>query len=419
MSLTIYDAMRGSQNAYQTMLLRQIATSDMMFAVMPFKPVEGEGFSYEREKSLGNFSFIAPGGSVSESNATTERVTASNREATEDFYVPNFAQSLMSGQADQLEKQTRLKLKTAGRAIAGKMITGASISSATCQNFQGSSTPLVDTLVSCSPFIRDREGPGNIKYVHSGTLVSFRAPGDQEFGDGVDISGGDGNYTLVSSDPSKWIRVTLDTSDATGGAVDAIRNITFTASNEFPGLAQQCPSGQTRVATSTTAGDALSFAILEELIDAVKNRTNLAFVMNAKLRRKYNTLVRALGAAGPEYVERNGVMMPSFAGIPILTNDNIPSNEDSGNASVHTLSSVYLANFTVDEGVYMAAYGGASQQVEADPRDVAVLGFRIFELGQKQGSAAKSEVGRRLCWFGTEACGSDLSIARASQIITV
>jgi hypothetical protein len=416
MALTIYDAMRGSQNPYQTMLLRQIATSDDMFSVVPFVPIQGEGFSYEREKALGSFTFIAPGGTVNESNATTERVTASNREATEDFFVPNFAQSLMSSQVSQLEKQTRLKLKTAGRAIAGKMITGASITSATCDNFQGATTPLVDALVSASPFIRDREGPGELQYTHSGTLLAFRAPGDQEFGAGVDISGGDGNFTLVSSDTSKWIRVTLDTSDATGGAVDARRRIVFTASGDFPGLAQQCPTGQIRDAVGTS-GDALSFVILEELMDAVKNRANLAFVMNAKLRRKFNVLVRALGAAGPEFVERNGVMLPSFAGIPILTNDWIPSTE-TGSSGGTTLSSVYLANFAEGEGVYMAAYGSGTQNVEADPRDVSVMGFQLFELGQKQGATPKSEVGRRLCWFGTMACGSDLSIARAQRIIT-
>lgn len=410
MALTLYEAMKASQNAYQAELLKQIATTDDMFAICPWVPKLGEGFSYEREVSLGSFGAIAPGGSVNESTGKTEKVTISNREFSADFYVPNFAQSLMSDRVSQLERQTMMKLKAAGRTLAGKMITGGSISSATVDAFDTGA--YVDALVAASPFIRDREGPGELKYTHSGTLLQFRAPGDPEFGDAVACTT-DGNYTLASKDPSKWITVTLDVSDATANQT---RRIAFTASNEFDGLQNQCASSQVRSASGND-GDALSFPILEELVDAVKNRSGqLAFVMHSKVRRKYNALVRATGGTDPGFVMEGPLgklTLPSFAGIPILTNDNVPVNESKGSAS--TLSSVYLANFADGEGVYMGAYGSGRQEVDADPRDVSVLGFQIFELGQKEG---ESKQGRRLCWFGGMACGSDLSLARAKNIIT-
>lgn len=413
MALTIYEAMEASQNPYQTGLLRQIATTDQMFAAIPFIPKAGESFSFEREVSLGSFAAIAPGGSVAESTGKSEKVTISNREFAADFFIPNFAQSLMSDRVSQLEQQTFMKLKAAGRALATKMITGGSISGATVDNFVGTPGTYVTALVAASPFIRDREGPGEIRYVQAGTLLSFRAPGDQDFGPTVTASA-NGNYTLVSQDPSKWITITIVAAQSTA---DATRRITFTASNDFDGLQNQVTSGQTRSATGAD-GDALSFGILEELIDAVKNTSGqLGFVMPSKLRRKYSALVRASGGATPDWIMDTPVgriQLPTFAGIPIFTNDNVPTNEAKGTAS--TLSSVYLANFGDGDGVYMGAFGGSSQNVDADPRDVSVLGFQIFELGQKAG---ESKVGRRLCWFGGMACGSDLSLARAKNLITL
>lgn len=412
MALTIAEAMEASQNPYQTAFFRQIATTDNLFSVLPFVPKSGEGFSFEREVSTGSFAAVAPGSTVTESTGRTEKVTVSQREYTADFFVPNFAQSLMSDRVSQIEQQTMLKLKAAGATLAGKVVTGNSISTtATMESFQAG--PYVDAVVQASPFIRERSGAGEIKYTHTGTFIQFRAPGDPDFGTAV-AAASDGNYTVASYDPSKWITVTLDVSDA---SADAIRRIAFTATNDFDGLQYQVTSAQTIDATSS-AGDALALATLENLVDLVKNRTGqLAFIMNSKLKRKYTALVRATGGTEPNFVMNSPIgtiTMPAFAGIPILVNDYIPSTE-TGSGSGTTLSSVYLANLNAGDGVYMAAFGGDRQDVMADPRDVSVLGFQMYELGQKAG---ESKVGRRLSWFGALAVGSDLSLARAKRIVT-
>lgn len=411
MAETLFDAMKHSRNPYQTMLLRQIATSDELFGLLPFVPMGGEGFSYEREVSLPSFGFIAPGGSVSESTGTTERVLVTKREATSDFYVDNFAQDNQNDLVDPLERQTKMKLKAAGRTIADKIVNGGAITGFVIEPFDGG--PLVDALLSASMFIRDRDEPGEIKYTHADTKVYFRAPGDREFGPGVDISGGDGDYELVSASPSKRIKVTLDVSDA---IADAIRRIVFTtSSNEFDGLKKAIPEHRVRKSLSgDTNGATLSFGILEELRDMVKNRSGqLAFVMPAALRRKYNQLCRQLGGTVPQWTQSPHVSVPSFDGIPILVNDFIKLDETKGAKS--NLSSIYLLNLGPDDGVYMGCLGGETHDVEADPRDRTVLGFRLRELGQKEG---KSQVGRRLSWYGALAFGSDLSVARASEIIT-
>ena len=408
MAETLYDAMRSSRNPYQTMMLKQIVTSDEMFGVVPFVPKTGEGFSYEREVSLGSFAAIAPGGAPAESTGRTERVTVSNREFTADLYVPNFAQEGMADIISPVERQTMMKLKAAGRTLAGKFITGGSVSGATIGAFDSGAYAV---FVSCSPYCRtsDRSGPGSLKYVNAGTLLSFRAPGDQLYGTAVVVAG-NGTYTLKSQDPSKYVTLTITAAQAT---VDQERLIAFTASNEFDGIQNFVTSGQTSTAAGAD-GDALSFGVLEAIRDAVKVRDGrLAFVMNLAMRRKYNSIVRATNAAGPSQVELEGMQYPTFDGIPILANDNIPSTESKGAST--TLSSVYCVNFSSEAGLYCGAFGGPTQVVTADPRDVTVLGFRIFELGQIQATAQK---GRRISWFGGMALGSDLSLARASQLLT-
>lgn len=406
---TLYDAMRHTRNPWATLLLKQIATSDQSFSVLPFVPKDGESFSYEREVSLGSFSFIAPGGSVANTVGTTERVDITKREATEDFWIDSFAADNQSSMVNPRDRQLLMKLKAAGRALALKHITGGSISGFAVEAFQ--SGAYVDALVSASPYIRDRQEAGELKYTHSGTLLQFRAPGDRGFGTAVACAS-DGSYTLTSESPSKWIRVTLDVSDATA---DATRRISFTASNEFDGLTKHVSSGQTR-SSSGTDGDALSFAIMEELLDAVKNRGGqLAFVGHSKLRRKYNALLRAAGGTQPMFMMGDGAMVPTFDGVPFLTNDFVPTNEAKGSAS--TLSSLYLVNYEPEIGVYMGALGGGStMNVMADPRDANVLGFRIKDLGTNQTTSTE---GTRVSWYGGLACGSDYSLAVAREIITL
>lgn len=409
MSLSLFDAMRSSQNPYLTGVMKQIATSDEMFSILPFEPISGESFSFEREVSLGSFAAIAPGGSVAESTGKTERVSISNREFTADLYVPNFAQEGMADIVSPLEQQTMMKMKQAGLTLAGKCITGGSISGVSLPSaFQ--SGAYVTALVSYSPFIRDsgRMLGGALKYTHSGTFLQFRAPDDTEYGAQVACAS-NGDYTLYSRDTSKWIRVTLTVAHATA---DAERLINFTSANEFDGLQNQVATGQIYDGTPTT-GEAMSFGMLETLRDSVKNRGGkLAFVMNAAGRRKYNALVRATNAAGPSQVELAGMTFPTFDGIPILRNDNIPSTE-TGTSSGTGLTSIYLANFGFDDGVFMAAFGGPRFDVMADPRNVSVLGFRVYGIGQIEGN---SKQGRRVAWFGGMGCKSDLSLARARRV---
>lgn len=413
MTETIFDAMKRSRNPFAVAAMKAIATSDELFSVLPFVGKDGEGFDYVREKSLGAFTFVSDTHTtVAQSTGTDEDVTVPKREAVEDFYIRNFAQENLAGLISPADAQTIKKFKAAGRSLASKVINGAYVTGfAMSDNFNGGA--LVSALVSCSAFTDSgRYGPGSLRYTNAGTLLQYRAPGDRAYGPGVDISGGNGDYTMVSDNPSKWVRLTLVPSQA---SANAVREITFTSStSEFDGLKKLISIGQTRSATGAN-GDAPSFGILDELLDAVKFRGNLAYVSNATIRRKYESLLRAMGGSNPLTLPDTSIQVPTYKGIPMLTNDNIASDESKGSAT--NLSSLYLVKLDPDEGFFMGALGGAAFDVTADPRNARVLGFRLYDLGQIQGGP--SSFGRRLSWMGAAALKSDLAAARASQLTTV
>lgn len=411
MALTINDAKKLSTRPFSALALTEIATSDELLPLLPFVAKPGDGFSYTREKALPTFSFVSDTGtSITESTGTDEVITVANRQAVEDFYIPNFAAENLSAEVMQFEAQAAKKFKAAGRLLSSKFINGGNVTGITVGAFDTGA--YVDALVSCSSYMdSNRDGPGSLRYVHTGTLLEFRAPGDADYGAAVACAS-DGSYTLYSHNPSKWIRVTLDVSDAT---TDQERLVRFTSSTyEFDGLEKLVTTGQTRSSTGSN-GDALDLAILDELIDAVKVGSGQpVFLMNAALRRKFKTLMRAAG--GNDMMDlASGVRVPEYNGIPILRNDNIASDESKGSGS--TLSSVYLTVLGEDEGVYMGALGGGEFNVDADPMEASLMGFRLYDLGQIQASAGNVR-GGRLAWYGGLAMGSTLSCARAKEIVT-
>ncbi len=409
---TLVDAAKLSQNPYTVANFKAIATSDMMFSLLNFVPKGGESFVYTREKSLPSFGFIADdyASDIPESTGTDEQVVVPKRVASSDFYVDQFDQRNLSGLISQMDRQTVKKFKAAGRLLADKVINGKNNSGFTIQSFQAG--PYVDAVTTGPWLDSNRHGPGEIRYVHSGTLVSFRAPGDVNFGPAV-TAASDGVYLLKSDNPSKYITVTLDVSDANA---DAIRRITFSSSsNEFDGLKYLISSGQTRSSVGAN-GDVVSMAILDELIDSVKEWTDgqMAFLMNSSLRRGYEQLFRATSRP-LESVLLPGTarQVPAYKGCALLTNDWIASDESKGSAS--NLSSIYLVNMSAEEGLWMGALGGERFDVQADPRNASVLGFELVDLGPIQ-KGAGNKFGRRLNWYGALALGSDLSAARAKEI---
>jgi len=402
----MFEAAKRSQNPYNKLIFTAFAQSDQLWPQIPWITRGGGALEYDREGTLPTFEMVAPGHtSLVESTGTIDHVTVPKREGASEFDIRNVA-VVNHGDGNPERVQTEMKVKAAARNLAGQIITGGYVTGAVVQSFQ--SGAYVDSVIAGPWIDSDKFGPGDIRYTNTGTKVAFRAPGDRTFGPDV-VAAADGTYTLYSDNPSRWIQVTLDVSDATA---DAIRSISFTSStNEFDGLQKLMHPAQV-LPSSGANGDNLTLTTLEKLYDQVKVRENLAFVMPASLKQKVSSLMRAAG--GVEKTElMNGDIATAWNGIPILINDRVPATEAKGTAT--TLSSVYLLSLSEGEGVYMIASGTDSMEAAADIRKRPVMGFQMYDLGQLKGINA---FGRRLAFYGGLAMGSYLSCARASELIT-
>lgn len=410
MAHTLYEAAKLSRNPLARGVLTAIATTDEFLSQVPMQGMQGESFSYNREKALPSVEFVSPTHtSVAESSATFDQVTVPMRMIVSDVDVYLFAEQQQGDINAQRAVQLEKKLKALGRTLGQKLITGAFVTSAT---FAAALTGV--TFVSAGPGLdSDRHGPGLIFYDQSETTLQFQAPGDVRLGAAVDV-GSNGTYTLPSDNPSKFIRVTVVTGSLAGADVETPIRFASTT-NEFDGLQKFTTTGQT-ISSTAADGDDLSFNVLDKLIEKVKVRTNRHFVMPDALKTKFYSLVRALGGSDPQVTTLPGVNgpVPVYRGIPLLTSDWIPATESKGASS--TLSSVYLVSCAYDEGLYFGTAGrGGSQMADISPMAARVMGVQLRDVGELE---SKEAMRTRLSWYGASALGSELAVARASELKT-
>ena len=255
-----------------------------------------------------------------------------------------------------------------------------------------------------------RNGAGRIKYTNTGTTWQFQAPGDRDFGDPV-TAAADGTFTVRSFNRSKYIVITLDVSLATA---DGTTDIAFTSTDdEFDGLIRLCSADQV-IPSVGTDGDAFSLDLLDEMISAEKIRQNRSFFWNSKMTLRFLAAFRALGGTDPEHTRLPGYSgsTMTYRGIPILESDNCLLNETVG--STTDASSLWLASLDADEGLFLGAAGtGSPQDVEGDPLDRVVMGFRIEQVGPIEG---KDHRRTRVKWYGSPGLRSSLALVRRQGV---
>lgn len=130
-----------------------------------------------------------------------------------------------------------------------------------------------------------------------------------------------------------------------------------TYATQFDGLQTRLTGDQLIAMGSTSGGDTLTLAKIDELIDAVQGGPDVLF-MNKTMRRKVNTLIRAAGQAIETVSDSFGRQIPAYAGVPIgvieedeAGNTILDFDEDNpgGGSSVGT--SIYACRFGVGEYV--------------------------------------------------------------------
>jgi hypothetical protein len=408
---TLLEFANKTTNPIMQGLALSVVTTDALAALIPMKVEGGQAMVYLREGDPPNTEFIPDSGTMgTATSATTDRVTVPFRRIASDVDVDSLAADLSKGA--EVGYQIGRKVKSTWQLITDTMVNGAWETSYVLSSVANPFNA-VDGI-SVAPWMdSNRYGPGSLKYVHSTTSWSFRAPGDVDYGNAV-VAAADGVFTLYSTNKSKYIQVTLDVSDATQDGEAHIRFASTT--NQFDGMKKLVAPSMIQTANGTD-GDDFSFVKLDNLIDALKVRDNRAFIMNGKLINKYLALHRALGGTTPDHLKLPGYSgeVMTYRGIPLLTCDHVLSNEAKGSSS--TLSSIYLASLSSDEGLFLGVpdANASSGPGEGDPRRATVLGWRITDIGERETVAHKRT---RVAWYGALGLRSALALAQASGIKT-
>lgn len=175
------------------------------------------------------------------------------------------------------------------------------------------------------------------------------------------------------------------------------------AGNEFAGLIQLCAAGQK--AATGAGGSALSFTILDELLDLVTDKDGQVdyLTMNSRTLRSYKALLRALGGASvSEVVELpSGAEVPAYSTVPIFRNDYLPVNQTKGG----TTGCTTIFAGTLDDGSRTHGIAGLTA--------VNASGIQVVDVGEAEDA---DEHIWRVKWYCGLALFSEKGLAAADGI---
>ncbi|KUG30030.1 hypothetical protein ASZ90_000096 [hydrocarbon metagenome] len=132
----------------------------------------------------------------------------------------------------------------------------------------------------------------------------------------------------------------------------------------FDGLQKRLTGGQVINQGSTSGGDALTLAKLDEMLDAVVGGADALF-LNKRLRRKVSDLVRAAGQSTEVVSDAFGRQLTAYAGIPMVAieadetgTDILGFTEANPGGGTAASSSIYAVRFGAGEFVSGLECGG-------------------------------------------------------------
>jgi len=124
MALLLAEAEKLSLPDLQTGVIENIVTSDEVFGLLPFEPIDGKFKDYNRENGLGDADFFDVNDSLSESAATFSALSQSLKRIIGQVDVDEFLETALSDQQDQAAVQIAKKSKVVGRKFANALING-------------------------------------------------------------------------------------------------------------------------------------------------------------------------------------------------------------------------------------------------------------------------------------------------------
>lgn len=169
---------------------------------------------------------------------------------------------------------------------------------------------------------------------------------------------------------------------------------------EFDGLPNLSVAGQT--IDAGTNGNALSYSMLDELIDAVPNGADV-IVMREGTIRAYKALLRTAGGTDSAMMQLKNFSRPMLThnGIPIIRDTFLAGDEVKG--TNNDTCSIYALRLNEVDGVH-GIYGGNT------------AGIRVEDLGTH---ATMDATTTRLTWYCGLVLKSTKSIARIQGVTNI
>lgn len=377
--------------AYGGIEMRQRAIINTLIQNDPFLgdvPLEvwqgGESYSWLLNSTLPTISAIDETSTLESTQVKRKKLTTYLSQYGGEVEIPIFLQSTMAAGYNLEAEDVADLVRAMGRKMASELMQGNYMTEASDVTIYGTgiaATPGIDAVTAISANMPT--GRADISYVHATTSLKFKAPGSTTYGALVDISGGDGDFTLVDGDDTtKKVTVTVDITDFTAGAVDLTCNgaLEFLRPDEVAGLKELAALDSNQVKTPSTDGDALTLAYLDELEEmCLGPKSEKVFLMNARTRRAAKTLIAAAGGMQQsEYQDqRLSKYSMAYEGVPIVANPNISIAETQGATS--TCGRVYCVrlNPAVGFGMVYAPQNGPNMGTASASSDHSSEGGNI------------------------------------------
>lgn len=389
-NVSFIELLKTTSDPIEQQIASDIITVDQLVAALPFQNLGSrDSVTFDRENALPVTVTPSAGATLTDDTALKfTKVSSFVRR----FIVPQAIDILEAGSAGGMKAARGVAvskaIKSVGRKYANDIINGNAGFTVTVNE---NSTGATSVVLAVGPGHDPRNPIGTIRYTHSGTTVQYKAPGDVQFGTAVTVSNG---VKIYSDNADKW--VTLGYSGAPSGNGVILFTISPTSNSiEIDGLLRLVQPAQ--IISSSTNGDAISFAALDQLLDLVKPEEGGAKIlaMHSRTRRAVMALMRASG--GVTWAEIRAAQfgtglaqeadrVPLYNGVPILLSDYIPINRTQGNNSATTV--VFAAALGVESGLAGTYSTAALEDDEMPPMITGPNGMVVQNLGASESTDA-------------------------------
>ena len=324
-----------AQNAGLSMSMRgaveAMLVQDELTPLLPFDTIAGtRAYAYDRK--LGNVaaSWVAADAALSSAGGLKFGRVMSE---TKKFYAqPNISPedaARLGGANDAMGELSASAFIAMSRAIGDKAINGNSAPTATID----AQSPLVAstciTAVTCGGMIDPALGlRGELKYTATGTLFRYKAPGDTDFGDAVTI-GTSTTATVFSKNGDSWLRITRGVGSLSSNTT-AVVTLALGA-DEPDGIYTLMAAVTRQWLYGGTDGGAITFSLLDQLIDLIKGNGQKVLLTSKPIRRAIRDLIRNK-ASSETFADVGARKVLAYDGIPIIVSDYMPTNRARGSS---------------------------------------------------------------------------------------